>query len=836
MVRHRSVSVSPRTARRGPPSEDQLHKQLPGTTSALDHNAPHSWHTVADVVDQVAAFVGDISTLVAKRALLHVFLSAVRLRAATAHAATALQPPSAPHFNSCEFLVDDGDFIPLDREFGDRESRLEYDGARVACGVPLAAFSDDVPQSQRMFFVTMAMLCEVDAPSAEDQTSDDLAIAAASEADLVLQLCPAIVSHGVSCQQCSPTRDLWALRCNTAGARRVRGLLRAGHEGAETIPCSVGQLPRLRMLDLAAVNRANFVDIFANAPLLECVAVPTIEVDAVDGLTPLKRLRSLRIGNCQAAGLVKALTAIPSLRCLAVSIVHFQEWNDAMAQIASNDDGVSNVTTLSIDVLQLGQSPADVPDALRTVEVPPRVFGALRHLRIGSSRSTTMRNTDHSPLVNVDQIAALNLVTFVGSVRDAKPRHIARMRNLVHVAAADGIDAGSDLVALGGIQSFVSGGQATNGFLCGGDARKLRVLGGATNGMSPAAFNTPLPSLEHLNVVFHLPFAFAPAWCTLFRDLRSLRSLTLLRFEYALEASSVPDTFWGSLRDATCLESIELHGFDDLPPFCDTVVPSRGFPRLHRVHTTGNCDRMLAAASTWRFFGGLRSLSDLSVPLCGRYADAAVEALAVGAEGELKALRSLKLTSPIPLPTESQLGAFLQLCPRVEKLSIRMCGVASGEFLSSLRFPSRLQSLRVDLLLNDGPAVAITFAAHAAGLHNLRRLRLSGFPGITHAADLASLLGPLSRGCPLLRAVELPAPGLPFSDGTCQLDPLNNLRIADHGANFSASWRIRESGTGTILWNRDLEIARTVLKPALAVDGRSDSAIGAIAPRPFGRG
>ena len=79
--------------------------------------------------------------------------------------------------------VDGRDFL---QDLG--ESRAVYDRTRKIRLPRPRSVAAGTPQSQRMFFVAMAMLCEVDAPSVVEQMSDDLAIAAAADADLVLNL------------------------------------------------------------------------------------------------------------------------------------------------------------------------------------------------------------------------------------------------------------------------------------------------------------------------------------------------------------------------------------------------------------------------------------------------------------------------------------------------------------------------------------------------------------------------------------------------------------------------------------------------------------------------
>ena len=61
-----------------------------GSTVTMTKRSEESvpWHRVADVVERVAAFAGDVPTLLAMRLVSHLWLGAVRRRAADAHNVT----------------------------------------------------------------------------------------------------------------------------------------------------------------------------------------------------------------------------------------------------------------------------------------------------------------------------------------------------------------------------------------------------------------------------------------------------------------------------------------------------------------------------------------------------------------------------------------------------------------------------------------------------------------------------------------------------------------------------------------------------------------------------
>mmetsp|Transcript_33548 Transcript_33548/g.103562 ORF Transcript_33548/g.103562 Transcript_33548/m.103562 type:complete len:384 (-) Transcript_33548:31-1182(-) len=349
------------------------------------------------------------------------------------------------------------------------------------------------------------------------------------------------------------------------------------------------------------------------------------------------------------------------------------------------------------------------------------------------------------------------------------------------------------------LESLAATARAVEAYLRSFDPCTLLFLDCAS-ALSLDLFEVSLPSLQHLSM--DLPNA--PS--SLFRNLRSLRHLELSIRDWPTTERELQPSFWESLREAAGLESLKLDGVPHLPPFCETVLTAADFPMLVRVVIRG-CSRLLAAADSWRFLGGVPNLSELDVSLCAVTARAAVPALLAGAHGHLRALTRFSLTDATvqerePMPAEEALIApLLRGCPALRVL--RLCAVdfdEDGACLEALPCPELLLELRVSSVRTcEG---VVNMARRIARFSSLRQLAVLGrFREFARAEDMAPILAPLSVACRLLRTVTIP-------QRVTVAHATHRIVVDDSGAGPSIAWS-RPNKYGAA-WSRVSDLPQAV--------------------------
>jgi len=718
----------------------------------------------------VAAFAGDVPTLLAMRAVSHLWLGAVRHRAVAAHA-VSVEVPTLPIFMST----------------------LAFSSPRVRCDLPLADFSSDAPQSQRMFFVAMAMLCEVDAPSMEEQESEDVAVAAAADADLVLDLCVE-KDHDSELCTCRSIKNLWTLRRGTAGARRLRGVLRWQIETctkASTSPSglshgsSPAQLPpRLRVLGFCEESNVSLAEIVEPVTLRHLKHLEIHRVLDYSVLPQFVALSTLRVhdgGGVDAAVLADVL-AISSLRRLEIQGVRFDTWTTAVRRLALAER-VSPLTLLWVwDAFGDEPSADEFP---RHTLLPPSTFVTLRHVAILSTRDNVPSTRVAQPQLEGfgsdfgDSDCTALGATLGGSLQHFQCTHYRRS-----TANVAGESLGAYCNALRSLGTIDCQGLA-DAFLrrCSDDGAKpvgLRFLDAAFDRLSPDALNTMLPEARVIELVAPTLSRTTP---TLFRSLFSLRRLVI---DDVTCAGALPDSFWGSLADARPLEELTVRSGPELPPLTDVAVPPHALKSLWRVTIT-MCPRMLADEGTWRFLWRLPALRDVATDFTPDAADAAVAALrACVAAGHVSGIAVASMTindgghlTENPFPS-GQFNQLLAATTSLRELRLFRCLGVPASCLDAIAGPELLHTLQFD----ESAAETSTITRHATRFRSLRVIIFPGGPHVDAAEELASL----SRACPLLRTAR-------FASAT------SALRVEVRVGTDRVSWTRAQSSTS--VWNRE---------------------------------
>uniref|UniRef100_A0A7S1Q0X1 Uncharacterized protein n=1 Tax=Neobodo designis TaxID=312471 RepID=A0A7S1Q0X1_NEODS len=631
------------------------------------------------------------------------------------------------------------------------------------------------------------MLCEVDAPSAEEQESSDPAAAAAAEADLVLDLC--FTSNMDACHACTPCHRLWALRCNGEGARRLRG----HHAVAwSNVPSTLQYARRVRWFAFDITPRkddAHHFDLSSAAPMLEGLFLhrgPVPLPARVDSAMPrfpcaLAKFRHLHTLHLQAGMITKAATLLEvlshtSLRHLSIESVHLHHWSRAVCDLEAAGSH-SAITALRVYVFVADDRDTSARPTL-SVELPSAVFPNLRHAHIG-------RTGNGTPLERVaEQLAGCPLETFGGDFDSSSYEELENMPNLQRLRTAS--DEGGMMDESAGVRlakhklvglETREGSCLASAYLCGGEAGGLRWLRGGVGeaprrcgGPTRCAFDASLPCAEELSLkVVEWPDGMT----TLFRDLGGLRHLKLASNAEDAEDDDVdglmgepPRTLWQSLSSAAKLEELEVRDLPDLPALNPELLLSTGLPVLQRV-AIWNCPGVLEAPETWAFLAALPNLTDLDVD-----ATASIMSIAASAVGTVRAagddtapsgakIRRLSLYGhfdPGVLgdardASDQNYAHFLSLCPELRELDISNWRGCDCTCLAALPRPELLHTLFVEVASNV-PETDIAPRLGVCG--HLRRLQVAFERRRSGAVE--GIIVPLAEKCALLRTVHVKPP------------------------------------------------------------------------------
>jgi len=680
-----------------------------GTSTAPGEGlAPHNAWKVQDVLERIAAFA-DVPELLQMRRVSSTFLDAILHRVFDAHVDPHVSQPAS--------------------------SAARYAGPTVGCKAALPGFL--APHRQRMAFVATAMLCPLDAPSADDQAvspDEDPALAWFVAPRLVLDLC------ADECATCRPTTDVWRNRRLTAGARRLRGLrdhrrvLAPLGNLAATLQCA----PRLRSLSLTRGAIYGFEVSLPIAPLLAAL-VPGLEeltirnaVSAgIDRVATLRSLQSLTVAfaytrHCVSPAALCAALRMPSLCSLTVMGVTTEEWNGAVA-LAEKRKLVSQVRTLSVTAwpgaLRL---PATVFRALVSFDAPPHVYDPVE--------PTTVHFEDIAAMPNLQRLHARTQ----GARRQAVDAFFLGLQSIESLALCNPLGASNKGVVPDAAEYLASGANAEN---------VKEVTGDIAGAVLPAAaLQQALPNARTICVACAKWPATAPASASFFRGLGELRHLAL---RSAFTHDNVPDSFWDGLKSASKLESLAVADCPTLPAI-HTLDPAI-FTSLRCVslHATA----MLSDEATWSFLGGLPVLTNLTVTLDSAASfEAAMKKFFVVGGQAAERLTELSLEVGFWVRRVVDVSAMLKTLVHLRELRVQLPRpiVTDGAFLRGISPTGPLHTLAISAggMLLAGVEKSV---ARLAGLRHLSTSVGWMYGTIPLAAEMLSDLTPC---CPCLRTVS----------------------------------------------------------------------------------
>ena len=645
------------------------------------------------ILQVVAAFVGDIDALLAMRGVSRGWLDAVLARAKIAHPTGVLLPP-----------------------FGSRG---------LGCRADLRGFAPDAPQSQRMFFVAMAMLSDVaPMPMRSPRSAGD----GEDRPGLVLELCCAEGGGAGDCPTCRPTEALWRARRHTSGARQVRGLLWDTAFAGERATLQFTTQLRMLVLDLAHVaNPAEALSlVVAFTPKLEGLSLRgAVSLDFAWHLTAFAHLHSLsiRFGENVDAIPARALAAIiklPSLRRLYLSALEPDVWNVAITLAAK-----SALESLAV-VARLSET--DQP-----VRVPYTAFPKLRHVTTsGGSRAVAQ--------VAWSQLETSTMVDLSADLVELESAANLRRLELFlgHASVAPG--AVARLAQLKRLEEIALEFAGASEFLCtSASLHNMTDVVISHSPLTPSALARALPRVEYLKLRgVDVPPSDR---LTLFSGLTSLQSIVL----DCVGGPGVHGTLWESLNDARGLQRLDVQHCHDLPG-----LRGVGGTRLHHLRdvTIVSCSRMLADRETWRFLAALTALVRLSVTLCDANLEAATALFAPGSpvaaglkELELRTRLDSAQEYPPPLSHET-VAAVLATTRGLRSLKLDSAAVIWSR-LRVFEAPLHTLVVRGWLTSNDVDRVS-----------SIRTLRYVEFDDAPQD-EWHSIFEKLTRRCPHLRTIVL---------------------------------------------------------------------------------
>mmetsp|Transcript_26943 Transcript_26943/g.83390 ORF Transcript_26943/g.83390 Transcript_26943/m.83390 type:complete len:918 (-) Transcript_26943:299-3052(-) len=620
----------------------------------------------------------------------------------------------------------------------------------------------------------MAMLCEVDAPTQEEQESDDKAVADANAADLVLDIEQPKGVVPVSVATCSaPIADLWRARRGTCGALRVRGLAIKART-AEAIHEALRCTPQLRVLEVLAPKSASeelllradaLAVVVADAQLLEHLSVSGATDDALRviaptcGESPFKYLQSLCLEACQLSTCqtLANIIVIPTLQRLKIDAVELDLWNDAV-NTAEKEDAAAMLHTLVLNRVRSieGEWPVEL------MMLPSSVFANLTHFGLYAG---------DVPIVGVPGHLGLGkLETFVGCVDSEDFRELDHMRNLrfLEVTHAWGFDMAAVAPRVAALPHLECG-RATQEWSC--DPLDFFDASAAAFPQAPPKATIPQlmvvasrgnwvdePLTEHVlsfqlpnvrlidigSLGFPEPTPSNQDLC-LFGGLASLRTLQLsdiTGLEHFTRALA-------SLDSAPLLETLAIKRCPGLQAI--SADPAK-LPRLTTVRLgTPELEQRL---STWQFLAQLKGLRELEFSATADVIRAAQQPFL---ENETAAGRLRRVTLPhrhytpsTPSPSADDMQCVVKHLTRIRKLSLPpFHGEAAHRWLSELPASGKATLEELSVRGFDGGYVD-AIVAQPGEFTSLKVLEVPAPTG-----DDEAMLTRLGTACPRLRMVAL---------------------------------------------------------------------------------